>query len=301
MSRSAFRAAASTPGRRPTPWSARCRSGAPPDLLNSAGQNWGLAGYSGVGLQAHAFQPFRDMLRASMRYAGAIRIDHVLGLKRLYLIPDGMPPDQGAYVRLPFDQLLAITAQESAANRCIVIGEDLGTVPPGFRDQLAQWSLWSYRVMLFERGDDGAFLGPDAYAEHALVTFSTHDLPPFAGWIAGRDRSTRLALGMDPGETEQERANAIKALRRALRAHGMRRFDFPAIVRYLADTPAKLLVIGLEDALDVAEQPNVPGTIDEHPNWRRKLPIDLEQMRDDPRLGMIARVTAKRGRANTTR
>src|SRR5262249_43933868 len=115
--------------------------GAPPDALNTLGQNWGLAGFSGVGLQARAFAPFRDMLRASMRYAGAIRLDHVLGLKRLYLIPAGLRPDQGAYVRMPFDQLLDVTAEESLAQRCIVIGEDLGTVPRGFRAHVARFGI----------------------------------------------------------------------------------------------------------------------------------------------------------------
>jgi 4-alpha-glucanotransferase len=271
--------------------------GAPPDALNTAGQNWGLAGFSGVGLQAHAFEPFREMLRASMRYAGAIRLDHVLGLKRLYLIPDGMPPDQGAYVRMPFEQLLSITAEESAKCRCIVIGEDLGTVPKDFRERVAQWGIWTYQVMMFERGNRGAFHPPEHYAERALVTFSTHDLPTFAGWISGHDLQVREALHMDPGETGDERARAIKALRRALRSRGLKSLDVPSIVRYLAASPAKLLVVGLEDALDVREQVNVPGTIDAHPNWRRKLPLDLESMRQNNKLWEIARVAADSGRA----
>ena len=112
------------------------------------------------------------MLRASMRNAGAIRLDHVLGLKRLFLIPDGMRPGQGVYVRFPFEELLAVAAQESVRHRCIVIGEDLGTVPEDFRDTLASWGIWSYQVMLFERGPDGSFLPPERYRENALVTFS---------------------------------------------------------------------------------------------------------------------------------
>jgi 4-alpha-glucanotransferase len=273
--------------------------GAPPDQLNAAGQNWGLAGFSGVGLQALAFQPFRDMLRASMRYAGAIRLDHVLGLKRLYLIPAGSPPDQGAYVRLPFEQLLRITADESARNRCIVIGEDLGTVPPGFREELARWGIWTYQVMLFERGAKGVFHQPDHYSERALVTFATHDLPTFAGWVDQQDLQIRQALAMGPGETNEARTAAIGAVRRALRRHGLTGRDFPSIVHYLADSPAKLLAVALEDALGVQEQPNVPGMIDEYPNWRRKLPLDLEQLRDDPRLRTIARIAAERGRVAT--
>ncbi|HEY3030017.1 MAG TPA: 4-alpha-glucanotransferase, partial [Bradyrhizobium sp.] len=129
--------------------------GAPPDPLNTSGQNWGLAGFNAAGLEIKSFEPYRDMLRASMRYAGAIRLDHVLGLKRLYLVPHGFAADNGVYVQMPFEALLAATAQESIANRCVVIGEDLGTVPEGFRQQMADWGIWSYQVMMFERDDDG--------------------------------------------------------------------------------------------------------------------------------------------------
>ena len=122
--------------------------GAPPDPLNTAGQNWGLAGFNAAGLELQSFEPYRDMLRASMRHAGAIRLDHVLGLKRLYLVPHGFAADDGVYVQMPFEALLAVTAQESVAHRCVVIGEDLGTVPEGFREQMADWGIWSYH------GDD---------------------------------------------------------------------------------------------------------------------------------------------------
>ncbi len=137
--------------------------GAPPDPLNLAGQNWGIAGTNPVALEQQKFEPFRRMLQASMRYAGAVRLDHVLGLKRLFLIPNGMQAGQGTYVRFPFEALLAVAAQESVANRCVVIGEDLGTVPEGFRDVLADWGLWSYQVMMFEREGDGRFRPPEAY------------------------------------------------------------------------------------------------------------------------------------------
>ncbi len=134
--------------------------GAPPDILNTAGQNWGLAGFNAAGLETQSFEPFRQMLRASMRHAGAIRLDHVLGLMRLYLIPRGFGADQGVYAQMPFQALMAVTAQESAANRCVVIGEDLGTVPEGFREQMADWGIWSYLVMMFERDyHDGSIQG----------------------------------------------------------------------------------------------------------------------------------------------
>jgi 4-alpha-glucanotransferase len=274
----------------------RLAIGAPPDLLNTVGQNWGLAGFSGVGLQASGFAPFREMLRASMRYAGAIRLDHVLGLKRLYFIPAGLPPDQGAYVRMPFDELLEATAEESAANRCIVVGEDLGTVPEGFREQVAQFGLWSYQVMLFERDWRGAFRPPGHFAERALVTFATHDLPTFAGWLARHDLRMREAVNLPSGETGEERAQAVAALREALAGQGFAACDFPSVAGYLASSPTRLLAIALEDVLDVHDQANVPGTTGEHPNWRRKLPVDLGRIRDDPRLGEIARIAADRGR-----
>jgi 4-alpha-glucanotransferase len=275
--------------------------GAPPDLYNAAGQDWGLAGFSGVGLQAQAYAPFRDMLRASMRYAGAIRLDHVLGLKRLYLIPAGLPPDQGAYVRMPFGELLDVTAAESAAQRCIVIGEDLGTVPRGFRAQVARFGIWSYRVMLFERDRNGDFRPPADYAERALVTYSTHDLPTFAGWRTQHDLAVRETLRIPSGETREERARAIAALDTALRREGYPTGDFSAVAGYLAASPARLLAIGLEDVLALRDQANVPGTIDQHPNWRRKLPLDLERLGDDPRLAAIARIAADRGRTARAR
>ena len=271
--------------------------GAPPDALNTLGQNWGLAGFSGVGLQASGFRAFRDMLRAAMRYAGAIRLDHVLGLKRIYVIPHGMRPDQGAYLRMPFAQLLDAVAAESAASRCIVIGEDLGTVPEGFREEVAHHGIWTYQVMLFERDKRGAFLPPSHYAERALVTFSTHDLPTFVGWRSQHDLALRTTLKIPAGETEKERAAAIRALRAALRAQGLDGLDYASIVRFLAASPAKLLSVALEDALGEREQVNVPGTIDEHPNWRRKLSRELESLSADAVLREVARIAGDSGRA----
>src|SRR5262249_22526809 len=161
-------------------------------------QNWGLAGFSGPGLASSGFEPFRALLRHSMHDAGAIRLDHVLGLKRLYVIPAGVPADQGVYLRMPFDQLLSIVAQASVRHRCIVIGEDLGTVPAGLRETLAEWGIWRYHVLIFERAPDGAFLAPATYARNALVTNTTHDLPTFSGWRSGADIRLRRSLGLDP-------------------------------------------------------------------------------------------------------
>ena len=252
--------------------------GAPPDPLNVAGQNWGLAGFNAAGLEIQSFEPFREMLRASMRYAGAIRLDHVLGLKRLYLVPHGFAADNGVYVQMPFEALLAATAQESVAHRCVVIGEDLGTVPEGFRAQMADWGIWSYQVMMFERDDHGRFRGIDHYASNALVTFNTHDLSTYAGWRAFSDLALKRSLGIDPGESDEARWHALTMLSDVLRHNAIDRHDFYAVAGFLSRTKSRLLAISLEDLLGVIDQPNIPGTVNEHPNWRRRLPFAIDEI-----------------------
>ena len=270
--------------------------GAPPDALNLEGQNWGLAGANPVALERRKFEPFRRMLHASMHYAGAVRLDHVLGLKRLFVIPRGMNAAQGTYVRFPFEALLAVAAQESVANRCVVVGEDLGTVPEGFRETLADWGLWSYQVMMFERDNDGRFRAPEAYLPNALATFNTHDLPTFAGWAADHDLTVKRKIGIDPGETSEDRARSRAALRQALALPADAKTEFSAVAAYLARAPSRLLVIAVEDVLGVFDQPNVPGTVDEHPNWRRRLPVALEELADHQALATLAEVMAVAGR-----
>jgi 4-alpha-glucanotransferase len=252
--------------------------GAPPDPLNTAGQNWGLAGFNAAGLEAQSFEPFRDMLAASMRHAGAIRLDHVLGLKRLFLVPHGFSPRNGVYVQMPFEALLAVTAQQSMAHRCVVIGEDLGTVPEGFREQMADWGIWSYLVMMFERDDRGSFKDVDHYMPNALVTFNTHDLSTYAGWRCFSDLALKRSLGIDPGESDDARWHALAMLTDILRHHAIESDDLYAVVKFLAQTRSRLLAISLEDLLGVIDQPNIPGTVDEHPNWRRRLPVAIGEM-----------------------
>jgi len=253
--------------------------GAPPDVLNTVGQNWGLAGFMPVGFRHAGFEAFRAMLRASMRYAGAIRLDHVLGLKRLYLIPHGFTPDRGVYVRMPLEHLLAAAAEESLAQRCVVIGEDLGTVPEGFRDDLARWGLWSYRVMMFERDHYGDFLDAACYPPKTLVTFATHDLASYEGWRRGLDLDVKEGIGLNPGETREGRREAVVRLEAALRRQSIGRVDFAGVVAFLSRTPSRILAIMIEDVLGLTDQVNIPGTITEHPNWRRKLPLTLEELR----------------------
>ncbi len=271
--------------------------GAPPDPLNLAGQNWGLAGFNAAGLELQSFEPYREMLRASMRYAGAIRLDHVLGLKRLYLVPHGFAANNGVYVQMPFEALLAATAQESVAHRCVVIGEDLGTVPEGFRAKMAEWGIWSYQVMMFERDDRGAFRGIDHYAPNALVTFNTHDLSTYAGWRSFSDLKLKRSLGIDPGESDDARWHALTMLSDALRHHAIDRHDLYAVAGFLAKTRSRLLAISLEDLLGVIEQPNIPGTVNEHPNWRQRLPIAIDEIANAIDVSALKTATHERARA----
>jgi 4-alpha-glucanotransferase len=270
--------------------------GAPPDALNTAGQNWGLAGFNPAGLEERLFEPFRRMLKASMRYAGAIRLDHVLGLKRLYLVPHGVRASQGTYVRFPFEAMLAVAALSSQKYRCVVVGEDLGTIPENFRETLADWGIWTYQVMLFERSGAGVFLPPQSYRQNALVSFGTHDIATFAGWRDHHDLAVKQALGMDPGETGEQRHGALDALRQALQRHGLETADFAAVARYLADTPSRLLVISVEDVLGVRDQINLPGTTNEHPNWRRRLPVSLRDLKNQAALRSTAEIMRSAGR-----
>jgi 4-alpha-glucanotransferase len=268
--------------------------GAPPDSLNTAGQNWGLAGFNAAGLEFKFFEPYREMLRASMRHAGAIRLDHVLGLKRLYLVPHGFAANNGVYVQMPFEALLAATAQESVAHRCVVIGEDLGTVPEGFREKMADWGIWSYQVMMFERDDRGAFRNVNHYTPNALVAFNTHDLSTYAGWRSFSDLKLKRSLGIDPGESDDARWHALAMLSEALRHQAIGGHDFHAVTTFLARTRSRLLAISLEDLLGVIDQPNIPGTVNEHPNWRQRLPVALDKVPSAIDVTALKAATAER-------
>jgi 4-alpha-glucanotransferase len=234
----------------------------------------------------------RQLMGAAMRHAGAIRLDHVLGLKRVFMVPLGHSAAEGAYVNFPFEPLLRVIAEESNRLRCIVIGEDLGTVPENFRETIGRWGLWCYRVMLFEREGDGRFRPPEAYPQDALATFNTHDLPSFRGWLATHDLQVKRAIGLDPGENDGARAWAIEKLREILAQHGggCPPDDIAAVAAFLAATPSRLVVMSLDDVLGVLDQVNIPGTVNQHPNWRRRLPVALED------LNRVAEVFARAGR-----
>jgi len=266
--------------------------GAPPDAFNALGQNWGLTAFSPRALIAGGFAPFIATLRAGMRNAGGLRIDHAMSFTRLWLIPEGAKPDEGAYLAYPIDDLLRLTALESWRHRAIVIGEDLGTVPAGFRERLAQTGLAGMRVLWFEQ-ERGRFRPPSQWDRHAVAVTTTHDLPTVAGWWRGADIETRAALGILGQPADRARRARTKertALWRAFRAAGVAsgkqppaESPTPAIagaVGLVARTPAPLALVPLEDALGLPEQPNLPGTIDEHPNWRRRLAAPADAMLD---------------------
>jgi 4-alpha-glucanotransferase len=293
-------------------------AGAPPDWFNLHGQNWGLAPLSPVGLRESGYAVFAAALRHNMRHAGAVRIDHVMGLQRLFWIPQGAPPADGAYVRYPFADLARVIALESERHRCVVIGEDLGTVPRGFRPAMRRAGMMSCRVLYFERTPDGGFAPPEAYPRQALVSVSTHDLPTLRGFWTARDVRWRELLGRFPDEDALLDARAERARERVLLLHALRRAGLlPAGVdperppaelseelalevhRYLAATRGQLVMVQLEDALGEEEQPNLPGTL-EHANWRRKLARNLEELADVPLLRAIAAAMTAAGRSLRT-
>jgi 4-alpha-glucanotransferase len=282
--------------------------GAPPDLLNTVGQDWGLTTFAPGPLAAAAFAPFIEDLRAAMAHAGGIRLDHVMGLQRIWCIPAGAKPHEGAYLRFPVADMLRIVAAESVRARAIVIGEDLGTVPDGYGETLAAHGLYGIRVLFFEREGTG-FAPPSRYAAHATATSTTHDLATVAGWWEGEDVPLRGGLGLlMPGETEEQareaRGHERQALWHALVEHGGAQGEAPAraehqlgtaVARFLGATPSPLVLLPLEDATMTREQPNLPGTVTQHPNWRRRLPRPAEAMlSEEPALSILGALDGAR-------
>ena len=285
--------------------------GAPPDLFNPRGQNWGLTSFSPRALVNGGFAPFLATVRAALRHSGGLRIDHAMGMTRLWLIPDGAEPDQGAYLSYPLTNLLHLLALESQRHGAIVVGEDLGTVPAGFRETLENAGLHGMRVLWFERSDRG-FLRPQAWDATAVAMPSTHDLPTIAGWWRGSDITTRaacdrLGAGVKEADLIEERAGDRRALWRAFVDANVAEGPEPSpeitqpvvdvALAYVASTPSPLVLPSAEDILGVEEQPNLPGTIDEHPNWRRRLAPEAHALLDEPRATeRVAMMEQKRPR-----
>lgn len=276
--------------------------GAPPDQWIPTGQDWSLPPLNPLGLGEAEFSPFVSVLRANMRGAGALRIDHVFGLMRQYWVPSQSSPPNGGYVRYPFDELLALVSLESRRNRCLVVGEDLGTVPEGLFERLQAASVLSYCVLYFEKDEEGQFRRPRDYPLLSVAVAGTHDLPTLRGFWSSHDLAIRSELGLFPSDMlkaaayrqrEHDRKALIKALRREGLFHGrvpeqMNERLAEAIHLYLARSAAAIQLVQVEDVLGELEQPNIPGTVDEHPNWRRKLSADLSDWLSWPRTRELA-------------
>ncbi len=271
--------------------------GAPPDLLNTRGQDWGLATFSPHGLRRHGYAAFIELLRGALRHAGGMRVDHAMGLQRLWVIPEGAAPTEGAYLRYPFAELLRLLRLESIRHRAVILAEDLGTVPEGFSERLAEAGVLGMRVLWFERDGD-RFRPPEGWTRAAAAMTSTHDLPTVAGWWHGRDIDWRQRIGLvaDRAATEAERARDRVALWRAFGAdgptprpeQGTRAAD--AACAHVARSACTLALLPLEDLLAREEQPNLPGTLDEHPNWRRRYDGPAAALLDAP--AVAARIAA---------
>ncbi|HEY0285889.1 MAG TPA: 4-alpha-glucanotransferase [Pseudomonas sp.] len=264
--------------------------GAPPDILNRAGQSWGISAFSPTGLKRNGFRAFIEMLRANFAHAGGLRIDHVMGLQRLWVVPLDSPPSEGAYLNYPLDDMLRLLCLESWRHKAVVLGEDLGTVPEGLHEKLSTRAILGMRVLLFEQ-DNGHFKPIIKWSDDALAITSTHDLPTLAGWLNARDIEWNVRIGLIDAETERQwregREHERRGLLTALKYnygldHPSDREIIDASIRYLGHTRAPLVLLPMEDALGVEEQSNLPGTVNSHPNWRRRLPGESGALLDNP-------------------
>ena len=295
-------------------YAAAASAGCPPDDFNLNGQDWGLLPFIPRQLMAARFAPFIAALRANMRSAGALRLDHVMGLSRLFWVPRGQLGTSGAYVTYPFDHLMAIVTLESERHGCMIIGEDLGTVPDNVRIGMQMSRTLAYRVLYFSMRSDGSILAPGEFPLDALVTVTTHDLATLRGYWEGRgiDLRERLDLYPRPGMAqaqrearERDRGRLAHALDREgllpPACHGV--WPLPmnaglttAFYRYLARSASRLLTVQPEDVFEVADQVNLPGTVDEYDNWRRKLPLPVEDWATDGRWLRLGEALAQEGR-----
>ena len=278
--------------------------GAPPDAFAPEGQNWGLPPVNPLALRASGYELLIRLLRANLRFGGAIRLDHVMALCRLFWIPRGKPASEGTYVHYPFEDLLAIVALESVRAKTLVIGEDLGTVPDWVREQLGKAKVLSYKVFYFERRDDGSWKAPHDYPEQSLAVVTTHDLPTLTGFWSGEDIQVRAGLGAfrDEGarrqawdERQQDKSRMLQALKsEGLLPEGLSEDPAsapamtPALCRaihlYLAKSRSAVVLANVEDGLEELAQTNLPGTVEQHPNWSRKYALSIDGFLSDARL-----------------
>lgn len=256
--------------------------GAPPDGFNPEGQDWGVVPFHPPALAREEYEHFRRLIRANMRHGSGLRLDHVMGLFRLFWIPSGGTPRDGVYVRYPYRDLAGIVAEESRRAGVFVVGEDLGTVEPRVREVMKQTGMLGYRVLWFE--DTVESMGGSN-----LASVTTHDLPTIAGVLTGSDEMEQRTLGMDP-------ADRMAALTEKLLRMSEDSDNDPVIALYaaLAKSSASLVAVSVEDALGVKERPNMPGTRSERPNWSRVLPCRLEEFFDQPLVLHLAEVLRQR-------
>jgi 4-alpha-glucanotransferase len=276
--------------------------GAPPDHLSPAGQKWNLAAFAPEKLFQNKYKAFRDTIAEAMRHAGVLRIDHVLGLNRSFWIPDDGSP--GGYIRQPFEALLAIVAIEAERANTVVIGEDLGLVPKGFREALAARGLYSYSVLQYEKNHEGHYRDPATLREQSLACFGTHDTPTLKGFWKGRDIDWWRKLGwIDDGKSAELKAGREHEKANLLALDGLDYLDNPGfgnvsehVHGLLAQSPAAMVAVQLDDILGQCEAQNLPGTIDEHPNWRRRCKLPLESFDGDARFSRLGRQMEQCGR-----
>jgi 4-alpha-glucanotransferase len=295
-------------------FAASLRVGAPPDPFNETGQEWGVVPLNPFRLAETGYAHFTALLRANMRHAGALRIDHVMGWQRLFLIPAGTKPAEGAYVRYPVTELAAIAALESQRAQCLVIGEDLGTVPDGFRERMAASGVLSCRVLMFERDGD-RFKKPWEYPEQAAVSASTHDLATLRGYWEYDDIAAKARLGLfkrqgEESEQRSARATEKRMLLETLSQEGLlpsgpwpQDADHApwtqdlsrAVHAYLARSNSRLLLVQADDLSLELHQANLPGSIDEFPNWKRRLGVTSKYLLTRPEVQEeLAAITAER-------
>jgi 4-alpha-glucanotransferase len=299
--------------------------GAPPDMYNQLGQNWSQPPWEPCALEEAAYTPFRDVLRATLRHAGALRIDHILGLFRLWWVPDGCTPDDGVYVRYDHEALVGILALEAKRAGAFVIGEDLGTIEPWVDEYLASRGILGTTVLWFEKRGDGSPRPPEDYRPGVLATVTVHDLPPTAAYLAGEHVSLREGLGLLTGPVEEVRAAAEREradIVRMLVEHGFLSPDADideillGLHRALLASPCALIGVAMPDLIGDIRTQNQPGTDTEYPNWKvplcdgRGTPITLDALFDHPRARALLEVVsagpmpptgrADAGAANTT-
>lgn len=262
--------------------------GAPPDLLNTTGQDWGLPPFIPHALRAAGYQPFIETIRAIIRHAGGLRIDHVMGLFRLWWVPKGNLPKDGAFVRYPSEELLAILAVESARARAIVVGEDLGTVEAGVREVLAEQNVLSYRLLWFEDTP------PSKYPEKALAAVTTHDLPTLAGVWTGADLKLQEQCGVKPDEKAQEQFRTT--IMETSHVEANTRLEEVIIKTFseLAESPCAVVMADMEAACAVSERPNMPISNGNYPNWSLALPCSIEDLESAELPTQLAKILNQR-------